>query len=234
MISLVIPTLNEERHMKPLLESLKPQLHEGDELIVVDSFSKDRTCAIARRYGCRIIRVPRRGIAAAKNAGAEKAKNGIVAFLDADSVVSGRWLKKIRHCFEHHRYSAVAGLDLYHSRNKTRQRIYDRYSRYVFQSARMLYRIGGKPWMPANNCAIDRDLFLKLKYSNVVCEDVDLMKRWPKAAKVHYDPSMIVYLSDRRFVEEGFRKTLAAWLVADVKAWRGKGISARRYSRVRI
>lgn len=233
MISIVIPTLNEEKYMEPLLKSLRPQLHPGDEIIVVDSYSKDKTCRVARKYGCRIIEVPRGGIAAAKNAGARKARNPIVAFLDADSVVSRHWLDKIRHHFHYRHIRAVAGLDLYHAASHPRQLMYNAYSRSVFQTGRMVYRMGGKPWMPSNNCAVERKLFLKIGgYAHVVCEDAELMKRWPASARVHYDPTMIVHLSDRRFRKEGFKKTLATWLIADVKAWLGRGVHAKRYKRV--
>lgn len=233
-ISIVIPTLNEEKHIRGLLGSLKPQLLGNDEIIIIDSFSKDRTRAIARSAGCRVITVPPEGIAAAKNAGAEKARNDIVAFLDADCAVSERWLAKIRDHLSSGGCSAVAGLDLYASHNRASGIGYNLYSRLVFWAARAIYALGGKPWFPSNNCAMRRKLFMRLRFSNVVCEDVDLMRRWPMSERVRYDASMVVRLSDRRFRKEGFWKTLAGWLVADIKAWNGNGIHAKGYSDVHM
>lgn len=233
MISIIIPTINEEAYMEPLLKSLKPQLHRGDEIIIVDSYSKDRTVEIAEGYECRIITVPKEGIAAAKNAGARIARNSTLAFLDADAIVSKNWLEKIRKHMRGDKRGAVAGLDLYWSISKKRMRLYNRYSRAVFKTAFMCYKyMGGKPWIPSNNCAINRELFFRLGgFANVVCEDVELMRRWPKTVHVHYDPSMKVVLSDRRFVSHGFGKTVKNWLVADIKALYGNGIHAKKYAR---
>lgn len=233
MISTIIPTLNEEKYMKPLLQSLAPQLQKGDEIIIVDSYSKDKTCSIAKKYGCRILKMPRKGIAAAKNLGAKKAKNNIVAFLDADCVVSRHWLKKIKKHFKDKKLQGVAGLDLYHAKSRRLQAMYNNYSRSLYHAARVFYKLGGKAWLPANNCAVQKKLFLKIGgYNNVVCEDAELMRRFPGKAKIHYDRSLVVKLSDRRFKQHGFGRTLALWLVADVKGWIGKGIHAKKYKRL--
>ena len=162
MLSIIIPTLNEERFMQPLLKSLVPQLEKGDEIIIVDSHSNDRTVAIARKYRCRVVSMPRKGIAAAKNKGARKAKNSIVAFLDADCVVSKRWLEKIKKHFKTGKFKAVAGLDLYRAHSKKRQSMYNTYSKSLYHAARTFHRLGGKAWLPANNCAIEKRLFLKI------------------------------------------------------------------------
>jgi len=82
MISIIIPTLNEEKHLPILLESIKMQKVHC-EIIVADNGSKDRTTAIARRYGCKLIQggLPSR----ARNNGARVAKNNQLFFLDADA-----------------------------------------------------------------------------------------------------------------------------------------------------
>lgn len=50
MISVIIPTMNAENFMKPLLDSLNQQTLKPDEIIVVDSESEDRTVEICKRY----------------------------------------------------------------------------------------------------------------------------------------------------------------------------------------
>jgi glycosyltransferase involved in cell wall biosynthesis len=57
------------------------------EVIVADNGSSDRTGAIAAGRGCRVVRVPLRSIAAARNAGARLAASPWLAFVDADSRV---------------------------------------------------------------------------------------------------------------------------------------------------
>ncbi|MDE1834343.1 MAG: glycosyltransferase [Candidatus Micrarchaeota archaeon] len=232
-ISVIIPTLNEERHIGRLLDSLAPQLSKNDEIVVVDSFSKDRTRQIARKRRCRIVLVPARGIAAAKNAGARKAHGNILAFLDADSVVSRGWINKIKRHFSQGDSKAVAGMDLYTAKDGNSEKLYNAYSKLVFYIAVIYYRLGGKPWLPANNCAIQRSLFFDIGgYANVLCEDAELMRRWPRKAAVRYDSSMIVSLSDRRFEKYGFFRTVLLWIISDINAWRGAGSDARNYARI--
>jgi len=52
MISVIIPTYNEEANITACLESLCQQTLDRDEyeLIVVDGNSKDRTCELALEY----------------------------------------------------------------------------------------------------------------------------------------------------------------------------------------
>jgi len=53
-ITVIIPTLNEEKNLEVCLESLKGLV---SHIIVADSQSKDRTIDIARQYGCEIQRL---------------------------------------------------------------------------------------------------------------------------------------------------------------------------------
>src|SRR3989338_639976 len=56
MLSIIIPTHNEENYLPKLLKCIKKQDHKDYEIIVGDSFSTDKTIKIARNYGCRIIK----------------------------------------------------------------------------------------------------------------------------------------------------------------------------------
>ena len=62
-ISVLIITLNEAVHMKPLLDDLK----FADEVIIVDSYSTDGTLEIAEKYGARVIQNYYRNSATQKN-----------------------------------------------------------------------------------------------------------------------------------------------------------------------
>ncbi len=80
-ISVVIPALNEERHLASCLRSLSPL---GAEVIVADGGSYDRTCAIAREMGARVVpSAAGRGIQL--RAGAAAASGSALFFLHADS-----------------------------------------------------------------------------------------------------------------------------------------------------
>jgi glycosyltransferase involved in cell wall biosynthesis len=96
-LAVVIPALNEEAFIGHLLESLCCQSYRDFEVIVVDSQSDDRTCEVAERYRSRlptlkIVRAPKRGLALARNTGAEASEATDIVFMDADGVVEPAFL----------------------------------------------------------------------------------------------------------------------------------------------
>lgn len=92
MLSIIIPTLNEQEYLPKLLESIKKQDFTGEyEVIVADAGSKDGTLSIAKSYGCIITSggLPAKG----RNEGAKLAKGDILLFLDSDVILSPHFLK---------------------------------------------------------------------------------------------------------------------------------------------
>ena len=51
MLSIIIPTYNEEEYLPKLLNCIKNQTHKDYEIIVADANSKDKTRQIAKKYG---------------------------------------------------------------------------------------------------------------------------------------------------------------------------------------
>ncbi|MBI4713980.1 glycosyltransferase [Candidatus Uhrbacteria bacterium] len=82
MLTIVIPTKNEEEYLPILLESIKKQTLQPNEIVIADAGSKDKTLEIARAFGARIVEggLPGPG----RNRGAEYAKTEFILFLDAD------------------------------------------------------------------------------------------------------------------------------------------------------
>ncbi len=229
-LSIIISTLNEEKYIKRTLKSLKNQLKKGDEIIIVDSYSKDNTIKIAKKYTNKIFSMKPQGIGPAKTFGAKKAKNEIVAFLDADGFPKKDWLKRIRKHFSEKEVNAVAGLDLFSTRIPTKRYVYNSYSKFVLSLGKVFYYFNSLSWIPVNNCAIRKNILLKYKgFRGVVCEDVDFGRRAKHLKGIIYDKKLVVYLSDRRFKENGFLDTLLEWGDADIRAIRGKPILNKNY-----
>ncbi len=90
-ISFIIPAYNEERLLGRTLSAIDRAaraLGEPVEVIVADDASTDRTAAIARAHGARVVSVKHRQIAATRNAGGREAKGEMLLFVDADTVVT--------------------------------------------------------------------------------------------------------------------------------------------------
>src|SRR5947207_15317715 len=89
LISFVIPAWNEESVLGPTLEAVSVatrHLTVSSEVIVADDSSTDRTAAIARQHGARVVTVHHRQIAATRNAGARAAQGDLLLFIDADTL----------------------------------------------------------------------------------------------------------------------------------------------------
>lgn len=229
MLSFIIPTLNEEKHLSELLPLLTKQLEKGDEIIIVDADSKDHTADIAKKFGIKVVTKPKRGVGIARTEGAKEAKNDILVFLDADCNPSENFTKQLKKHFTNKKVLAVGGLDLYHSDSKTWKTVYNSYSLIVFHIVRLNHFMTGKYWVPANNCAIRKDTFFSVGgYRSVICEDTDLMARLPPSKQVIYDRSLVMTLSDRRFKQDGFFRTVALWGWSNVSAIMGKGIDVMK------
>lgn len=91
-ISITIITHNEEKNIERCLDSLK----WADEIVVVDSFSDDRTVEICRRYTDRVYQEKWSNFGRQKNLCAAKASHRWVLNLDADEAVSPECASEIR------------------------------------------------------------------------------------------------------------------------------------------
>ena len=83
-ISAVIITKNEEERIRPCLESIK----WADEIIIVDSFSTDKTIDICRGYTDKISQREMRGFGEQKQFAIEKATSVWILSIDADEIVT--------------------------------------------------------------------------------------------------------------------------------------------------
>ncbi|HLL70188.1 MAG TPA: glycosyltransferase family 2 protein [Pyrinomonadaceae bacterium] len=83
-VSVVIPALNEEAAIAPVVRAVPREV--ASEIIVADNGSDDRTAERAREAGARVAREPRRGYGRACRAGvaAVASECEIVVFMDGD------------------------------------------------------------------------------------------------------------------------------------------------------
>ena len=93
MISIIIPTLDEERSLPPLLDAIHQQT-AAHEVIVVDGGSQDRTLEVARDRGVRTL-VSHPGRGAGISIGAEASRGDVLFFLHADSTLPPGALDRI-------------------------------------------------------------------------------------------------------------------------------------------
>ena len=91
-ISVVIITFNEDKNIGRCLESVKDI---ADDIVIVDSYSTDRTEEIVKGYGARFIQHPFEGHIQQKNWAITQAKYPHILSLDADEALSEKLKQSI-------------------------------------------------------------------------------------------------------------------------------------------
>lgn len=104
-LSVVIITFNEEKNIRRCIESVIPV---ADEIIVIDSFSDDRTVEIALSLGAKVKRSAFDGYIKQKSKAINEASSQYVLLLDADEFLSDELAASVlkeKACFTYKAYA---------------------------------------------------------------------------------------------------------------------------------
>jgi rSAM/selenodomain-associated transferase 2/rSAM/selenodomain-associated transferase 1 len=195
-LSIIIPTLNEEKNISHVLDHLKDLEH--GEVIVADGGSRDRTVFIAEEMGVKVISSdPGRG--EQLNAGAARAKGDILLFLHADSMLPEEYAALVR--------EAMSDPEIVGGAFSVR-----------FQPLLPLLKITQKTikWrskifkLPFGDQAlfVRASIFRQLGgFANIpLMEDVEFVKRLRKCGKLAFIPEPVT-TSSRLFIRQGVLQT---------------------------
>jgi glycosyltransferase involved in cell wall biosynthesis len=233
MISVIIPTLQEEKYIEKTLSNLiifAPKI----EIIVVDGGSTDRTVEIAKLFTDKVFQIGERGISKAKNYGAKRAKGEILVFLDADVIVPHGFLEKVLKTFENRK---VVGATCHNMpvRPKPLEFVYfslfnllTRFSIAVLPKTRFKYGSRGE------FMAVRKSEFFRVGGFNekMAClEDYDLTFRISGSGKFVFIEDLTVYESMRRVRKFGLSKISRMW-TAELLAWLVYGVPKSKVWRV--
>lgn len=95
LVSVIIPTFNEENYLPDCLKSIKNQTYRNIEIIVADNGSTDKTKKISSESAARVLNIKDKNLSKVRNEGAKIAKGDILFFLDADSVIENCYIEKM-------------------------------------------------------------------------------------------------------------------------------------------
>ena len=202
MLSIIIPTLNEEKYLPRLLDSLKKQTYTDFEMIVADNHSKDATKSIARAAGCKIVEggLPSQGRAT----GAKVATGDILFFVDADCVLRDDYLERALAEIKKRRLDCAGG-----SISALDGTILDRFY-FSFFNGWMLLMQKISPHAAGCSVFCSKEYYDKIGGFNrtiKLYEEHDFVRRAAKMGRFGILSSVRVATSVRRFVAEGRLKT---------------------------
>jgi glycosyltransferase involved in cell wall biosynthesis len=187
MISVVLNLLNEERHIRDLLDSLVVQ-EPPFEIVVVDAGSWDRTVDIVKRYAgsyptITLYHKPgSRG--ESTNYGIARARGDVVATVGGDCIANPFWLKELRATLREYDIAAGKTINIGYHAFENLERV-------------ELYHKGMDISHPSGNMAWHRKVLEGVEGFDpwfVTAEDIDLNYRAvSKGYRIGYNENAIVY-----------------------------------------
>ena len=195
MLSVIIPTLNEEEVVGECLKSLKDQNFDGRyEVIIVDGDSSDRTREIAEIYADKVISQRSEGIGGARRDGVEASRGDVFVFTDADTIYDENWLSIISENLR--RYDVSTGPVLFYDENFRSDLL--QYWRKIY----LLFHSFNFYWLIGSNMAIREEAYQRINgHRDIsILEDFDISVKTFKEREIRskYDKNQRVYTSARR------------------------------------
>ena len=220
-LSLIIPTLNEERSLGATLDAVA-RLKPGPlELLVVDGGSVDETVAIARSRGARVITAAR-GRGSQMDAGARASRGDALWFLHADTLPLADAVERIAEALR----DAEADGGNFEIRFDGARRA-ARFLTWLYPQLRRLGLCYGDSAIFVRRAAYER---IGGFQSYPLFEDVDLVRRLKRSGGKFVHLPYAVMPSSRRFEGRSFALTFARWMILQGLYW--IGIHPRTLSRL--
>jgi len=210
MISIIIPTLNEEIIIESTLNNLRMHTQNTPhEIIVSDGGSCDKTVAIAEKLA--LVVKSEKGKAIQLNEGAKRAAGDILFFVQADTTIPQGALDTIESKIYMKGYDGGGFSNVFSEYNKKIKTLGRVLNFKIFTNDHQ----GNLIFFGDNGIFCKREVFDRLGGFNLIpiMEDYDFSKRMRDRFKVVriLDPKLI--MSSRRFVKDGFVKTRLLWII---------------------
>ncbi len=212
MISIVIPSFNEEENIASCLISLSNQTvsRSSYEIIVVDGGSKDRTREIANEYADLVFIQESERVGGARNDGIRRAKGDIVATTDADTILPPDWIERVIGLFSDPDVVQVYG-PVYPVEGGIKNNISlflaNTFARLGYVTKTIYFTLGC-------NTAFRRDVVLKAGLYQTIDagDDLEIARRMRHYGTIKFDNHLKVGFSMRRYQQFGTLKSIYEWL----------------------
>jgi GT2 family glycosyltransferase len=230
-ISVIVPHFNQPAFLEKCLQSLAVQSfgRERFEVIVVDNGSQnlpEETCA---RFGAKLLVEKKPGPGMARNTGIGAASGVLLAFIDADCVAHGDWLKSAVEALLKQNVIVIGGDVRIGYEDETRLTSLEAYeSVFAYRQKEYIERIG---FSGTGNLAFKREAFQKVgPFAGIgIAEDRDWGLRARAAGLgITYVPNMVVWHPARKTMAE-LKVKWQRHTVHDYAGFRGKSLGILKW-----
>lgn len=218
--TVVIPTLNEEKHLPNLLGDLEKQTFKNFAILVVDANSEDRTRDIAGEFEgltgkVKVLISPEKNVSYQRNLGAKNSQTDWIIFMDADNRIPKNFLAGVRH------HALTLEPDILSTWLKPDTNInQDKFTATLMNIFMDLNKNSKAPYVMESMILVKKKSFEKLKgFDTTVAwrEGEDLLKRAHKLGlKFEFVRTPRYKYSFRRFKKSGSRKMFQAMIKMEI------------------
>jgi len=124
LVSVTIPTYNSEKTLGKCLDLVKQQTYKNIEIIIIDSYSKDKTLEIAKKFKARTIMCKGK-LLEARIAGAKASKGKYVLLLDSDQMLEKTAIERAVKKMKEENYDSLWFWERAYNRKKLLPSLYD-------------------------------------------------------------------------------------------------------------
>lgn len=179
LVSVVIRTLNEEKHLEELLTAIKSQMSQtlSVETVIVDSGSTDKTLEIATSHSCRITHIKKEDFTFGRslNVGCDFANGKYLIFISGHCIpASNNWLDELVRPLQDGKIAYTYGRQLGRDTTKFSERqLFYKY----FPGENSIPQVGF--FCNNANSALRKDVWSKYLFDEQLtgCEDMYLAKQ---------------------------------------------------------
>jgi glycosyltransferase involved in cell wall biosynthesis len=219
-LSVIIPTLDEEKLLPAMLQQFTPEIvaRHDLEVVVSDGGSRDRTLEIARQNATRVVENAggvKQTISIGRNVGARNASGEVFVFLNADTLVPDldRFFSRVVEELQDRELCAITcRVRVYPAEETFADVLFHGFYNWFF---RMMNVVGMA--MGRGEChVIRRDVFGAVGgYSERIAagEDYDMFRRLARMGKIRFLTDLTVYESPRRYRKYGYFYVTLSWFL---------------------
>jgi glycosyltransferase involved in cell wall biosynthesis len=207
-LSVIIPTLNEERHVGSLLSDIAAQTREPEEVLVVDAGSADGTVPVARRFSFAKLLEGEPPVACGRNLGGRSATGEVLIFLDADVRLPPTFFEGFLEAFEGRRLDIGCPLYVPYRSTPVVEGLHALFNG-LFKFSQGVLPSG------AGHCiAVRGDVFRGSRGfdASLKFDDIELIRRLSRGRRFGIVEER-VFVSDRRYKENGVPRMVLTYSI---------------------